>query len=87
MSAELRIAIRAEGQMINAYVAMANSMEGAIPIGSISRVLCDEDETLFDQFKALMTMAGTTLIEQLAGGKVLEVFERDAPEHEKAGSA
>ena len=84
---ELRIAIRADGQSINAYFAMTGTMAEAVLIGSINRALCDQDEKLFDQFKALMTTCCQVLIEQIGGKKVLTVFEQDASEHEKAGHA
>ena len=83
----LRIAIRAEGQMVNAYFAMTGTMADAVLIGSINRALCEAKPALFDQFKELLKAAVTVLIEQIGGKKVLTVFEQEAPEHEKAGHA
>ena len=80
----LRIAIRAEGQMVNAYVAMTDE---DVLIASFHRALCEDCPELHERFKVLMTNAGTMLIESVGGKKVLAVFEQDAPEHEKAGSA
>ena len=83
----LRIAIRAEGQMVNAYVAMTSSMADDVHIGSFHRRLLVTSPELFDQFKELLKAAGAVLIEQVGGKKICAVFEQDAPEHEKAGHA
>ena len=81
---ELRIAIRAEGQMVNAYVAITDE---DVLIGSFHRRLLVTSPELFDQFKELLKAAGAVLIEQVGGKKICAVFEQDAPEHEKAGHA
>jgi hypothetical protein len=84
---QMRLAIRQEGQFVNAYVAQATDMAGAFLVGSISLGLLNMRPELFEQFKALMTDALAALIEVGAGGKVLATFEEQAPEHERAGHA
>lgn len=82
----LRLAIRTEGQMVNAYVATTQDMNGALLIGSVSLGLLNMDNALFYGFKQLMTDALHVMV-RAQGGKVLEVMEQPAPEHEKAGHA
>jgi len=84
--AMLRLAIRQEGQMVNAYVAMTASMDGALHIGCISTGLLNMQPALFEQFKALMT-AGMAAMVEAGGCTVLGTFEQAAPEHERAGHA
>ena len=85
--AEIRLAIREEGQNVNAYLASMAGMDDAILIGSIRKALLRMRPELFEQFKALMTSAMTTLIEVGGAGKVLSYNEEPAPEHERAGHA
>lgn len=84
---EVRLAIRQEGQTVNAYVANSGSMDDAFIIGSIAAGLLRMQPELFEQFKALMTSAMIALVEVGANGKVLSLTESPAPEHEKAGHA
>ncbi len=83
----MRLAIRQEGPMVNAYVATTTDMAKAIHIGSMSTGILNMRPELFEQFKALMTAGMTALVEVGSGGKVLGMFEQPAPEHEKAGHA
>ena len=82
----IRLAIRHEGAVVNAYIAQAADMSGAQLIGSISAALLDMRPALFDEFKALMTEGMTALV-QRTGGTVLSMHEQAAPEHERAGHA
>lgn len=72
--------------MVNAYVATAQDMKGALLIGSVSLGLLNMDNALFYGFKQLMTAALHVLVRS-QGGKVLATVEGPAPEHEKAGNA
>lgn len=81
----MRLAIRQEGAMVNAYVAQTGDMAGALHVGSISTGLLNMRPALFEQFKALMTDAMTVLVEVGTGATVLGTHEQPAPEHEKAG--
>lgn len=83
----IRLAIRSEGRMVNAYIAQTEDMAGALHIGSISRALLDMRPALFEGFKSLMVDAMTALVETGTDAKVLSVHEQAAPEHEKAGHA
>lgn len=84
---QIRLAIRQEGQFVNAYVAPFDSMQDALHIGSISLALLNMRPALFEGFKALMVDAMTALVETGTDAKVLGTFEQAAPEHEKAGHA
>lgn len=84
---KIRLAIREEGQFVNAYLAQSDNMAGAFLVGSIAVGLLKMEPELFEQFKALMTAAMKTLVEVGVGGKVLGTFEEPPPEHERAGHA
>lgn len=82
-----RLAIRAEGHMINAYIAPMDSMQEALLIGSINRNACDARRALFDQFKELMKEVLTEACKGALGAAPSGFDERQAPEHEKSGRA
>lgn len=82
----IRLAIRSEGNMVNAYIADANTMDDAQLIGAISRRVCGLDPAVFDAWKALMTRVLNDAIKDVFGREA-EMIERPAPEHERAGHA
>lgn len=87
--APFKVAIRAEGQFVNAYVAPnAPSVASREPvlIASVRRTLCDASPEVFDAFKALGAASATAVAMQV-GLTVLGVKEEAAPEHERAGHA
>lgn len=79
-----RIAIRHEGELINAYFAPAQTMDGAVLVASIRTRTC-QLEGVFDAFKQLTATIGRALAEQVAGVEVEAVLFKPAPEHERAG--
>jgi len=83
----IRLAIRQEGNMVNAYVAKADTMEGAFVIGSIALGVVQARRDLFDRFQQTMTAALQVLVEANTGLKVEGFDVQAAPEHEKAGHA
>lgn len=83
-----RIAIRTEGDLVNAYWARYETMEGAKLCMSIDRRLCDvpmirEGFTLVAQAIAAHLIQGALQPGQTVSGFVME----DAPEHERTGRA
>lgn len=82
-----RIAIRAEGKMINAYVAPPDTMEGAHLLGCVARAVCEADRSVFDDFQALMQRAAAALTREVLGAEPIRFDTTEAPEHERAGRA
>jgi len=87
MSRQLRLAIRQEGTMVNAYVASMGSMQNALHIGSISTGALNMRPELFKQFQELMTAAMVAIVEVGGGLSVESVHAQAAPVHEKASHA
>lgn len=82
--AVFRVAIRSEGENVNAYYAPMTGMRGAILLGSIKRRLC-QLPGVFESFQSLMGHVATGLAEEVLGASVKEVRFEDVPEHERAG--
>lgn len=82
----LRVAIRAEGEYVNAYVAERDTMEGAELLMSIRRSLCARFPQTFDAFKANASAALQLMLES-RGIHVVAMVDEPAPEHERTGSA
>lgn len=80
-----RIAIRHEGRWVRAYLAKSDTMDGALLMGSILAVMCQEQPKTFEMFKALMEYVMSTVIKDVSGLDVAEFITQKAPEHEKAG--
>jgi len=80
----VRLAIRHEGIMINAYLALNNTMKGSVLLGSIDRELSGHAD-LFERWKELMALAVSIMVEKVYG-KMPMMIERNAPPHEKAGN-
>jgi hypothetical protein len=80
-----RIAIRAEGEFVNAYFASPTSMENAQLVASIRRAVCDADEAVFDAFKDLVRKVVSSLTKRVLGAEPIRMEEEAAPEHERAG--
>lgn len=79
----MRLALRAEGNYWNAYVAEMGTMEGAVLIGSIS-LTAATDTAIYRAFMALMQKTCETLLPIPVEGWDLP---RSAPEHERSGRA
>jgi hypothetical protein len=83
-----RLALRHEGRNWNAYYAMPDTMEGAIPLGSIAMRFVEGKPDRMESFIGLMREAVSDLIEELTG--ILPTWPegiQPAPEHERAGHA
>ena len=82
----IRLAIRKEGEFVNAYLAQSDSMEGAVLLGSIRRTILERDDSIWEKWKKLMTDAVSNAIhDQFDQRPTFE--EQRAPEHERAGEA
>jgi hypothetical protein len=85
--APFRLAIRAEGKWVNAYIAKWETMEDAKLLGSIARAACDADPTVFEAFKDLVRRALAAVGRDIGLGEVGFIGEQEAPAHERSGRA
>lgn len=83
----IRLAIRMEGEWVNAYIAAGDTMENAIHIGSVRRILCDNDPEVFQAWGNAMNRAMVDTVEMVSGKAVIQTQQEKAPEHERAGRA
>lgn len=82
-----RLALRREGEMWNAYYALTDTMDGAIPLGGIALRFVASRPERKDAFMALMKAAVADLIEELTGERPTWQEPGRAPETERAGHA
>lgn len=86
MELSIRLALRREGSMWNAYLAEQGVMDNAIPLGSIAIGIVEKNPDLKQKFQDLMTEVLARVIEDTTGQTpTMEI--RPAPEHEKSGNA
>jgi len=85
-SLDCRLAIRAEGTQVNAYIAPLKTMDGAILIGSLLRSAAQDDPQLFDDWKEALCLWQQRLLSGIVGSEVTSTT-RPAPEHERTGDA
>jgi hypothetical protein len=77
-----RIAIRAEGAFVNAYYAKADTMDGALLLGSIHQTMVEGHDDILRQWMSLLAKAFTTVSVDMAG--VAVAFSvASVPEHER----
>lgn len=79
---KLRIALRAEGNFWNAYLALPDTMDGAQMIGSARR-----NPKIKQRFIDLMQMVFKDALKTQTGVTAEEFTIERAPEHERAGNA
>jgi hypothetical protein len=81
-----RLAIRHEGRFVIAYLAMVDTMEDAMPMGTLHEDLASVPE-IFDAWNALMRDCLAETVFRITG--LRPVFrpgsEQPAPEHERSG--
>lgn len=82
-----RLALREEGEWWNAYYALTDTMEGAIPLGSVRIAAAKANPQVKERFIALMREVVSGIIEETAGIRPTWGGIESAPEHERAGSA
>jgi hypothetical protein len=87
MSHELpiRLAIRHEGNSVNAYLAFRGTMKGATFIGSLAIGIASRSD-FFERWKNLMSDALALAVEDISG-EAPEMSIKPAPEHERGGNA
>jgi hypothetical protein len=77
-----RLALREEGDFVNAYLASPDGMEGAILIGTL-RLSIAQIPPAFADFYRLMA-AGISAITEVVTGEAPELREENPPAHEIA---
>lgn len=82
---KIRVAIRKEGNWVNAYLAEYDTMEDAKLIGSLAIGIAGRGD-FFARWKQLMSDAMALAVEDIYGQKPVMETE-PAPEHERAGNA
>lgn len=80
-----RLAIRHEGDFVNAYMALDDTMQDAKLLGSILHALVDANPKLFEQWKNTMRAAMAAIVKSICGTEPIWGGEQKAPEHERAG--
>jgi hypothetical protein len=84
---KLRIALRAEGNFWNAYLALPDTMDGAQMIGSIALGSAKRNPKIKQRFIDLMQMVFKDALKTQTGVTAEEFTIERAPEHERAGNA
>jgi hypothetical protein len=82
----IRLALRQEGLMWNAYAAKTGTMVDAVFLGCIPIRFVQGNEQRKRAFIDLMSGAFAEMVEEMVGQKP-DMIEREAPEHEKSGNA
>jgi hypothetical protein len=82
---KLRLALREEGSFWNAYIARADTMEGAKLIGSILMGPVRRNPDVKADFMALMKTVLADGIKEFTGEEPTKWDERAAPESERSG--
>lgn len=82
-----RLAMRHEGNMWNAYYAMPNTMDGAIPLGSIAMAAIESNEGRKQAFMDMMRDIVADIIEDKTGVRPTWGGLQGAPEHERSGNS
>lgn len=83
-----RLAMRHEGASWNAYYALTDTMDGAVPLGSIAMRFIVANPARKTAFMDFMREAAADIIEELTGQRPIWPHEAEAaPERERAGHA
>lgn len=81
-----RLAFRQEGNYWQAYYALTDTMEDAIPLSSIPMVLAQYPDVK-EAFISLMQLCMNKSIEEVIGETPEWKESQKAPEHERSGNA
>lgn len=81
----MRLALRAEGNFWNAYAALADTMDGAVLLGSIAIGAVTDNERRRRSFMDLMKSVLADYIKDATGAAPKWNPPDRAPEHERAG--
>lgn len=82
----IRLAIRAEGAEVRAYIARQDTMADPLWLSSIDRKLCEAHPEVFELWKTLMAEVMTQAVRDIFG-ETPTLRTEAPPDHEKAGSA
>ena len=82
---KIRLALRREGDWWNAYLAHADTMEGAKLIGTIKIGAVAQDPKIKKDFMRLMQRVLANAIKDVSGKKPTEWETGPAPESERSG--
>lgn len=85
-STGIRLAIRAEGDVVNAYIAREGTMADPLWLSSISRQLAENHPEFYERWKALATDILAAAVKEIFGQEPT-MTTRTAPEHERSGRA
>lgn len=85
--APMRLAVREEGAMANAYWAPRESMAGAQLVACMSLDVLNANPEFADLYGKVLNVLAAELAKTRLGARVVGVDVSDAPEHEKAGNA
>lgn len=80
-----RLAMRQEGHFWNAYYALPDTMDKALPLGSIAMAAIIDHPERKEAFMALMREFVADIIEEKCGIRPVMPGPTPAPEHERAG--
>jgi len=86
-STPFRIAVRDEGEHVNAYFARTGTMQNAELVLSIKRRVLEDDPQLRESFFAFMQLLAASMVMKRTGQGVSGIDVSPGPEHEKAGHA
>lgn len=84
---QVRLALREEGKFWNAYLALADTMDGAKLIGSISMGAVKKNPEAKAAFMALMQQILGDAVEDVTGEQPKKWDIGPAPEAERSGNA
>ena len=87
MKMKIRLALREEGNSWNAYMALADTMDGAKPIGSIAIGAIRKDPEIKNDFMELMKRVLALAIKETTGEAPDTWYTNLAPESERGGNA
>lgn len=82
-----RLAIRSEGEFVNAYMAEMGTMDSAVLLSSIRRTIIDNDRRAFDLWRDFLQAAFGDMLKGIAGAELEWGDPQPAPEHERSGRA
>jgi hypothetical protein len=81
-----RLAMRHEGNFWNAYYALPDTMDGAIPLGSVAMAVVEGHPDRKSAFMGIMREAVSDIIEERCGERpIWPDGPLPAPEHERSG--
>jgi len=82
-----RVAVREDGEFVNAYFAKADTLDGAWLVASISKTVLELEPVAWQVFQEFMKCVASTLVEKATGARVVDVIVGPGPAHERSGSA